>query len=117
MKIKIDREVRGRGGESFNTTLGTQTLAMLDGMAVGSVGDHRKVGRLADRFDEANGSIDLDLDEIKILKDVMKAAKAIRIDLRRSMEYLLWPDDLSAEDQKQIAKWYNETLPAPEKKN
>ena len=115
MKIKIDQVIRNRTGEPFfdmvngevvEISLGGHISRILDGMSVGSVGDHRKVGRLADRFDDADGEIDLSIDDIKILQDTLKAAKAIRVDLMRSIQYLLWPEDLPADEQKHIGKWY-----------
>ena len=90
MKIKIDQVIRNRTGEPFfdmvngevvEISLGGHISRILDGMSVGSVGDHRKVGRLADRFDDADGEIDLSIDDIKILQDTLKAAKAIRINV------------------------------------
>ena len=126
MKIKTDQLIRGRDGQPFfdivkgeqvDIELGKHIISLLDGIAVGSVGDYRKVGSLGDRFAVSNGEIDLCVDEVKILQDVIKAAKVLRTDLRRSLDYLLWKEDLPAAEQKSIAEWYGETLHAPKIEN
>ena len=117
MQIETGKIILGRGGKPFNdvvegelveVSLGPHILRMLDGMSVASMGDYRKAGRLADKIEDANGTAELTEDETATLKTVIEAAGAMRVDLRRSMEYLLWPDDLSSDEKGKIASWYGE---------
>ncbi|KKL10262.1 hypothetical protein LCGC14_2557610 [marine sediment metagenome] len=109
--IDLSTKVRDRKGEPFMDgtsplRLGERLVFIIDGQAAGSVGDMRRVARLAEKLSdgEATGLVEVSEKEIDTLKTVLKgAANGMRFDLYCSLSHLIDPEE---EEFASVAKWY-----------
>ncbi len=114
--IDLSTKVRDRKGEPFMDgtsplRLGERLVFIIDGQAAGSVGDMRRVARLAEKLsDDKVDIVEVSEKEIETLKTVLKgAANGIRYDLYCSLMYLIDPVGVEEEeDFASVAKWYGE---------